>query len=202
MYTCTYTHTHIHIYTYTYTHTHIHIHIVHIQIYTYTYTCTHTRTLIHTNTPIHRYELCMTLYARAYCECNLAASILETPSGQVISRQSTFYGHTCMYTYTSHTHKSQAEEPSKRALAHLKSGASIFAYIANSVLPLKEGLPYDRPPEVSSQGSSITYTHKHTYIGVSSRNTPCEHFSKIHVFVLGWPVSSPSELVLVLKIEE
>mmetsp|Transcript_9721 Transcript_9721/g.22703 ORF Transcript_9721/g.22703 Transcript_9721/m.22703 type:complete len:368 (+) Transcript_9721:111-1214(+) len=69
------------------------------------------------------YEVCMIVSTRAYCECNLAAQELESPSGM-------------------------GDEPSKKALALLKSAASMFAAIASHVLPLNESLPVQRSLEV------------------------------------------------------
>mmetsp|Transcript_17112 Transcript_17112/g.43114 ORF Transcript_17112/g.43114 Transcript_17112/m.43114 type:complete len:382 (-) Transcript_17112:294-1439(-) len=69
------------------------------------------------------YEMCMVVATRAYCACNLAAQELESPSGM-------------------------GDEPSKRALAQLKSAASMFAAIAARLLPLNESLPVQRALEV------------------------------------------------------
>jgi len=69
------------------------------------------------------YEMCMIVSTRAYCECNLAAQELESPSGM-------------------------GDDPSKKALGLLKSAASMFSAIAAMILPLNESLPVQRAPEV------------------------------------------------------
>jgi len=69
------------------------------------------------------YEMCMMVSTRAYCNCNMAAQELESPSGM-------------------------GDEPSKKALALLKNAASIFLAVSKHMLPLSESLPVQRAPEV------------------------------------------------------
>ena len=78
--------------------------------------------LYHPSSP-RSYEMCMMASMRGYCECNMAGLELESPT-------------------------SVGDDPSKKALARLKSAASIFSCIATQLLPLKESLPVIRAPEV------------------------------------------------------
>mmetsp|Transcript_42693 Transcript_42693/g.100346 ORF Transcript_42693/g.100346 Transcript_42693/m.100346 type:complete len:379 (-) Transcript_42693:487-1623(-) len=72
-----------------------------------------------------RFEVAMTMSALALASANQAAATLDAV-----------------------TAPNQYEDAAKQALPKIKEAASVFNFIAEHILPLKESLPYDRPPEV------------------------------------------------------
>mmetsp|Transcript_28758 Transcript_28758/g.45101 ORF Transcript_28758/g.45101 Transcript_28758/m.45101 type:complete len:184 (-) Transcript_28758:1121-1672(-) len=72
-----------------------------------------------------RYEMCMVAFARMLAEGNIGAALLDTVTAQA-----------------------EFEETAKKTLQGMKAAAGIADFITAAIIPLKEALYHERPPEV------------------------------------------------------